>query len=43
MKEEGEDENLKELLIKNTQFLNTIHSKLCELKPEKHMESQQDF
>jgi hypothetical protein len=35
MKEDGEDESLKELLIKNTDFLNTIRVKLDEMKPEK--------
>jgi hypothetical protein len=28
MKDEGEDDSLKELLTKNTNFLNVIHSKL---------------
>lgn len=33
MKEDGQDESLKELLVKNTTFLNIIRSKLDEMKP----------
>lgn len=33
MKEDGEDESLKDLLVKNTTFLNIIRTKLDEMKP----------
>lgn len=33
MKEDGQDESLKDLLVKNTTFLNIIRSKLDEMKP----------
>jgi hypothetical protein len=35
MREDGEDDCLKELLVKNTNFLNNIRAKLDEMKPEK--------
>lgn len=44
MKDDGEDESLKELLMKNTSFLNEIHSKLQDMKPEKlESESSSQF
>jgi hypothetical protein len=35
LREDGEDENLKELLMKNTFFLSKIQTKLDDMKPEK--------